>query len=153
MTIVAVPTFGEGGLNATLNPRFGRCDSFTFVTVENNEIKAIKTVPNHAAGSMGGAGIQATQTVGNNGATVVIAGNLGPNAYHSLSSLNIKIFRAPMQNNTVKQCIDLYLDNKLTELSNANVAPHFGMGQGGGMGGGGGMGRGGGMGGGRRTNF
>jgi predicted Fe-Mo cluster-binding NifX family protein len=149
MIIVAVPTFGEGGLNELLNPRFGRCNSFTFVTIENNEIKAVKTVPNHGADAMGGAGVQATQTVGNNGATVVIAGNLGPNAYQSLYSLNIKIFKAPIENKTVKQCIDLYLENKLIEMSNANVAPHFGMGQGGG----GGMGRGGGMGGGRRSNF
>lgn len=134
MTIIAVPSFGEGGLNVLMNPRYGRCDSFTFVTIENNEIIAVKTVPNHAADAMGGSGTQATQTVGNNGATIVIARNLGPNAFQSLRSLNIKIFKAPIENQTVKDCIELYLQNKLSEFNNANVSSHFGMGGGGAMG-------------------
>ena len=95
MVIVGIPSFGEGGLNEYVNPRFGRCDSFTFVTVENNEIKAVKSVPNHAAGAMGGAGIQAAQIVGNNGAQDVLVGFLGPNAAQGLNSLNLNLYKRP----------------------------------------------------------
>ncbi len=140
MVIVAVPSMGSGGLNDSMSPRFGRCGSFTFVEIGNNEIKSVKTVPNHAAGAMGGAGIQAAQLIGNNKADIVIAGFLGPNAANGLSALNLKIYQAPNQNITIQEVINLYIQGKLSELSSANVGSHYGMG--GGMGGGGGMGRG-----------
>lgn len=143
MTIVGIPTFGNGGLNANVNPRFGRCQSFTFVTVENGEIETVKTVPNSAANAMGGAGIQAAQIIGSNNATAVIVGNLGPNAAQGLSSLQLDIYKAPNQQLTVKQAVDLYIEGKLNQISGANVGSHYGMG-GGGMGGGRGMGGGGG---------
>jgi predicted Fe-Mo cluster-binding NifX family protein len=74
-----------------MNNRFGRCNSFTFVTIENNEIIEVKSVANDA---QGGSGIQATQIIGNTGATEVIVGNLGPNVMSSLSVLNLKIYQA-----------------------------------------------------------
>ncbi len=149
MVIVAVPSFGDGGLNSIMNPRFGRCDTFTFITIEDKSIKEVKAVSNIAAGAMGGAGIQAVQTIGNYGATEVIVGNLGPNAAQSLSASNFKIYKAPNQQLTIKSLIELYIEGKLQSIGGANVASHYGMGGGGGMGSGRGMGGGGGMGGGR----
>ena len=134
MVIVGIPTFGNGGLNELINPRFGRCDSFTFVTIENGKIMEVKAVPNHAAGAMGGAGIQASQIIGNNGATEVIVGFLGPNASFSLKALNLKIYQAPNQQISVKQVIELYIQGKLQLLDNATVQAHYGMGGGGGQG-------------------
>ncbi|MFX0026384.1 MAG: NifB/NifX family molybdenum-iron cluster-binding protein [Candidatus Hermodarchaeota archaeon] len=141
MVIIAVPSNGSGGLNEQMNPRFGRCPSFTFVNIENKEIKEVRTVPNPAAESMGGAGTQAAQVVGNNGANEVIVGFLGPNAAQSLSSLSIKIYQAPDQVVTVKEVVDLYLNRKLQLTTSANVSPHHGMGGRRGAGGGRGMGR------------
>lgn len=144
MVIVGIPTFGNKGLNEVLNNRFGRCNSFTFVTIENNQIVEVKSVANDAQGAMGGAGIQAAQIIGNNGATEVIVGNLGPNASSSLNALNITIYQAQGGSLTVKELIDLRLNGKLQVLTSSNVAAHAGMGGGGGRGGGGrGMGVGG----------
>ena len=145
MVIVGIPTFGNLGLKEVMNNRFGRCASFTFVTLENNEIVEVRSVANDAAGAMGGAGIQAAQIIGNNGATEVIVGNLGPNAANSLNAINIKIYQALGGSLTVKELIDLRLSGKLQVLTSSNVGAHAGMGGGGGRGGG----RGGGMGGGR----
>ncbi|MFX0028674.1 MAG: NifB/NifX family molybdenum-iron cluster-binding protein [Candidatus Hermodarchaeota archaeon] len=142
MVIVAIPSMKEGGLTDDINPRFGRCSSFTFVELENNEIKAVKTVPNHAINSMGGAGVQATQIIGNNKAEVVIVGFLGPNAANGLNALNIKIFHAPNRRMTIKEIIDLYRHGELKPLSSANVASHYGMGAGQNLGGRRSMGRG-----------
>ncbi len=139
MTIIGLPSMGSGGISANVSPRFGRCQSFTFVTVEDGEIQEVKTVPNSAASAMGGAGIQAAQIIGNNGASEVIVGFLGPNASQGLTSLNLKIYQLPNQQLTVKQAIDMYLKGELQEISRANVGAHYGMG-GGGMGGGRGMG-------------
>lgn len=146
MEIIGVPSNGKGGLNEDMSLRFGRCSSFTFVSVDNNEISVVKTVMNHANQAMGGAGIQASQIVGTNNANVVIVGNLGPNAVQSLNSLNLKIVQAPNQQLTVKQAVDLYMEGKLHAITSSNVGSHFGMGGGQGMAGGramgGGMGRG-----------
>ncbi|MFO8018776.1 MAG: NifB/NifX family molybdenum-iron cluster-binding protein [Promethearchaeia archaeon] len=155
MTKIAIPSFGQGGLNVQVNPRFGRTKSFTIVTVEKDKIESVKAVPNSAANAMGGAGIQAAQIVGNNGADVIIVGNVGPNAAQSLSALNLKIYQTPSRQITVKEAVQLYIDGDLNEISNANVGAHYGMGGGGGgrgMGGGGGGG-GRGMGGGSRRNL
>jgi len=127
-----VPSFGQGGLNELLHPRFGRCDSFTFVTIENNEITSVKSVPNHAANAMGGAGIQAAQIIGNHGATDVIVGFLGPNAAQALASLNLNLYQAPQQQITVKEAIDLFIQGKLSRMEGSNVGAHYGMGGGGG---------------------
>lgn len=140
MVIVAVPSDGEGGLNDNMSQRFGRCPSFTIVTVEGGEIKEVKGVPNNAANTMGGAGIQAAQTVGNHGAQEVIVGFLGPNAGESLKAMKLKIFQAPNKQITIKEIIDLYIKGELQEIDSANVGAHHGMG-GGGMGGGMGGGR------------
>jgi predicted Fe-Mo cluster-binding NifX family protein len=140
MVIIGIPTFGNKGLNEVINNRFGRCSSFTFVTIENNAIVEVKSVANNAQGAMGGAGIQAVQIIGNNGAKEVIVGNLGPNAANSFNALNMTIFQSPGGNLTVKELIDLRLSDKLPVLKSANVAAHAGMGGGGGRGAGRGMG-------------
>ena len=142
MVIIGIPTFGNLGLKEVMNNRFGRCASFTFVTIENNEIVEVKSVANDAAGAMGGAGIQAAQIIGNNGATEVIVGNLGPNASNSLNAVNIKIYQSQGGSLTVKELIDLRLSGKLQVLTASNVGAHAGMGGGGGRGGGMGGGRG-----------
>ncbi len=142
MVIIGIPTFGNLGLKEVMNNRFGRCASFTFVTIENNEIVEVKSVANDAAGAMGGAGIQAAQIIGNNGATEVIVGNLGPNAANSLNAINIKIYQSQGGSLTVKELIDLRLSGKLQVLTSSNVGAHAGMGGGGGRGGGMGGGRG-----------
>lgn len=134
MEIIAIPTNGKGGLNEDLSTHFGRCSSFTFVTIENNEIKSVKTVPNHASEAMGGAGIQASQIVGMNNANVVIVANLGPNATRALSSLNLKIIKAPNETLSIKKVIDLYIGGELQEINDSNVGSHFGANGGQGMG-------------------
>ena len=135
MVIVAVPSNGNGGMNEQMNARFGRCPSFTFVTIKGNNIQEVRTVPNHASEAMGGAGVQAAQIIGNNGAKEVIVGFLGPNAAQALNSLNLKIYQAPDRPMTVKEVIQLYSEKKLQLITSANVTSHHEIGQGGGMGG------------------
>jgi predicted Fe-Mo cluster-binding NifX family protein len=129
MVVIAVPSDGDGGLNALLNNRFGRCPSFTFVRVDANKISEVKAVSNSAIGQMGGAGIHAAQIIGDNAAEAVIVGFLGPNAVQSLNALKIKIYQAPNKSITVRDAINLYLQKKLSVLTNANVPAHQGMGR------------------------
>jgi predicted Fe-Mo cluster-binding NifX family protein len=129
MVVIAVPSNGNGGLKELMNSRFGRCPSFTFVHVEDKNITEVKALSNSAVGQMGGAGIQAAQLIGNNGAEIVIVGFLGPNAAQSLNALKIPIYQAPNKEITVREVIDLYINDKLSLISNANVAAHQGLGR------------------------
>ena len=43
---IAIPSIGNGGLDGQRSGHFGHCDVFTFIDVENGEIKEITTVQN-----------------------------------------------------------------------------------------------------------
>ncbi|MFX1259150.1 MAG: NifB/NifX family molybdenum-iron cluster-binding protein [Promethearchaeota archaeon] len=130
MVIVAIPSMGNGGLNEEMSSGFGRCPSFTFVEIEDKKVKAVKTIVNHASNAMGGAGIQASQIVGDNKANVAIVGFLGLNTANALDSLNIKIMQAPNKDITIKKVVDLYINGMLQEIKSANVESNYWMGGG-----------------------
>jgi len=118
------------GLDAQLDPRFGRCPYF--VIVESETMK-FETVANTASGAMGGAGIQAAQTVGSKGVKVLITGNVGPNAFRALSAAGIKIVTGAV--GTVRDVVERYARGELEgETSAPTVRGHFGMGVGRGRG-------------------
>ena len=124
MVIIAVPSSKNGGLNDVVSPYFGRCSSFTFITIENNEIKVVKTVSNPNINAKGSKGVSAAHIVGMNNANIVIVGILGPNSAQVLSSLNLKILQAPEQQLNIKQVIDLYMQERLQELKETDISTH-----------------------------
>jgi predicted Fe-Mo cluster-binding NifX family protein len=126
---VAVSATGKD-LNCQIDPRFGRCQYFIFVDPETMEFEASE---NEGLMAMGGAGVQAAQVIVQRGATVLITGNLGPNAASALSASGIKVYLVP--GGTVKDVIEGYRAGSLREAAGATVPPHFGMGGGRGMGG------------------
>lgn len=121
MGIIAIPSYENGGLNANFHRRFGRCDSFTFVTVEKEEVTEVKAVPNSAAGEQGGVGVKAAQLVGNYKANNVIIGIVGPNATESLNELKINIYQAPDRELKVKEVVDLFIQGKLSKITSSNI--------------------------------
>lgn len=130
----------EDSLDAQIDPRFGRCQYFIIVETDSMEYEA---VPNASAMATGGAGIQAAQGIAGMGVEAVITGNVGPNAFQTLSASGIKIVTGA--NGVVRDAVERYKKGELKETASPTVGGHFGMGGGGG----GGRGMGGGMGGGR----
>jgi len=116
-------------LDASVDPRFGRCPYFIIVDSETLQFEA---VPNSASGAVGGAGIQAVQIIASKGAKVVITGNVGPNAFQALSAAGIKIITGAY--GTVREVVEKYRRGELKETSSPTVGGHFGMGMGGGRG-------------------
>jgi len=112
-------------LDAPIDPRFGRCPYFVIVNSETMEFEAI---PNMAAGAMGGAGIQAAQTVASKGVKLVVTGNVGPNAFQALSTAGIKIVVGTF--GTVRETVEAYKKGELKEVNTSTVQSHFGMGRG-----------------------
>jgi predicted Fe-Mo cluster-binding NifX family protein len=135
-------TATAGDLNAQVDPRFGRSRYFVFV---DSDTMGFEAMANEAIAAPGGAGIQAAQAVVNKGASVVISGNIGPNAFQVLSTAGVKI--ATGAYGTVQDAVEMYKTGGLNETGVSTVSAHAGMGAN--IGGGFGMGMGGGRGGGR----
>ncbi|MCD4840456.1 MAG: DUF5320 family protein [Methanosarcinales archaeon] len=133
-------------MDASVDPRFGRCQYFVFVDSETMEYEAM---PNPGIGASSGAGIQAAQTIADKGVGVVITGQVGPNAIQTLGATNISIVTGA--SGTVSDAIEQYKSGRLQAAPAAPGAPAAGMPATGmpGAGMGRGMGRGGGRGGGR----
>ncbi|MFH1683913.1 MAG: NifB/NifX family molybdenum-iron cluster-binding protein [Candidatus Margulisiibacteriota bacterium] len=121
---VCVTSTGDN-LDVIVDPRFGRCAYFVIVDPESLDFKAMAN-PNLSA--TGGAGIQSAQLVAKEGAEAVVTGNVGPNAFQTLSSLGLKIYTGAA--GTIKEVIQQYKDGKLKEMSGPSVSGHSGMGGG-----------------------
>ncbi|MCW8802482.1 MAG: NifB/NifX family molybdenum-iron cluster-binding protein [Candidatus Bathyarchaeota archaeon] len=112
-------------LDANVDPRFGRCPYFVIVDSETMESEVVS---NDSTNASHGAGIQAAQTVANTGATVVITGNVGPNAFKVLSATGIKVITGV--SGSIKEAVEKYKNGELQETTNPTVGGHFGMGKG-----------------------
>jgi len=130
------------GLDAEVDPRFGRCQYFIIVDPETMQFEAIE---NSSAMASGGAGISAAQMITGKGVEAVLTGNCGPNAYQVLSPAGIKVITGV--SGKVQNAVQDYKAGKYQASSQPNVSGHFGMGRGQGMGKGMGRGKGMGMGG------
>ena len=120
------------GLEAEMDPRFGRCQYFIFADPQSLELEVIEN-PNLAAS--GGAGIQSAQLVANRGVEAVITGQVGPNAYTTLQAGKVRIITGV--SGKVRDLLEKYKKGELTSSAQGpTVQAHFGMGMRGGMGGG-----------------
>jgi predicted Fe-Mo cluster-binding NifX family protein len=117
---ICVSTSGNT-LDALVDHRFGRAAYFAIV---DSESMTFETVPNAAITAMGGAGIQAAQTLAKKGVDVLIAGNVGPNAFQALTSAGIKVIVGA--SGTVKDVVEKYKRGEFKETSSPTVGGHFG---------------------------
>ena len=121
MPIIAIPSKGSGGLNEFLNPKFGRSDSITLVSIEDRDIKAVKIIPIYSSEAIGNLGIYVAEIIGKNNASDAIIRYIGHKAFQSLNAQNVKIFHAVDEGLTIKQCIDLFIQRKLPPLTEPNA--------------------------------
>jgi len=89
---IAIAT-NKGGLNDTIADRFGRAETFTIVEVDDKtyEVKRTYIVENPGARAGSGAGVRAVQKLIDEGVSIVIGPNPGPNAYMALEQSGIQI--------------------------------------------------------------
>jgi len=114
-------------ITSAFAPNFGRCPVFVIIDSETNEI--IKSYPNDAQNAAGGAGIQASQSLIDEKVEAVIAPQMGPNAFNTLTSANISIFTGIV--GTIEENLQAFNENKLTKMTTAGG---FGSGKGQGRG-------------------
>lgn len=157
-------TATEPTLEASVDPRFGRCPSFVIIETDDMSFEAV----DNASQVLGqGSGIQAARFMVDKGVQHVLTGNCGPNAHQALSAAGIGVIVGCA--GTVRDVAEQFKAGQLKPTDQPNVPDHagmsspsgptptppispqtpFGPGGGTGMGGGRGMGRGRGQGGGR----
>jgi predicted Fe-Mo cluster-binding NifX family protein len=116
-------TSAGASVQAPVDPRFGRCAYFVVTDGSQAEPEAFE----NTARSLGnGAGIQAAQTLANIGVTVVLTGDLGPNAFRVLRTTGIRAFRT--SGGTVQQAIADFLAGRLAEIQGPTGPGHHGRG-------------------------
>lgn len=124
-------------LSSPVDPRFGRCPYFLFVDPESMEFEAIEN-PNISSAS--GVGIQSAQLVAEKGATAVLTGSCGPNAFQTLQAAGVEVIIGV--SGTIQEAVAHYKSGQVQATAQANVPSHSGIGGSGAMGSGFGMGRG-----------
>ena len=120
---IAISSTGKT-LESEVDARFGRCAYFLIVEIENKEIKNTKVIKNTAKAQMGGAGISAGQIVANEKVDAIITTNLGPRAFSVFGQFEIKIYQGQGK---IKNVIQDFIDEKLTELTDATGPQHTGL--------------------------
>lgn len=118
---IAISSLGDN-INSNVNPRFGRCEYFI---IYDTDTEKSMSVENGGRLSSGGAGIATAKMVADLGVKAVITGFVGPKAFAALKAAGIKMYSDAQ--GTVAEVIELYKQNKLNEVQQANANAHSGM--------------------------
>ncbi len=108
-------------LSSEIDPRFGRAKWLIVIDTETGDFQAHDNEVNLNAAQ--GAGIQTGQNIANLDVEAVITGNVGPNAFKTLSAAGAKVFLAEKQ--TVAEAMESFKAGKLKEVDQANVDGHW----------------------------
>jgi predicted Fe-Mo cluster-binding NifX family protein len=108
-------------LSSEIDLRFGRTKWLIVFDTETGEFQAHDNKVNLNAAQ--GAGIQTGRNIANLGVEAVITGNIGPNAFKTLKTANVRMFLAESQ--TVQDAIDSFKAGVLKEVDQANVEGHW----------------------------
>jgi predicted Fe-Mo cluster-binding NifX family protein len=109
-------------LDDQVDPRFGRCQFFIVVDTDTLDFEAVE---NQSAQFSGGAGIQSGQLMASKGVKAVLTGNVGPNAFQTLTAGGIKIYTG--LSGKVRDAVEKYKGGNLKPIENPNVGSKFGM--------------------------
>jgi len=121
MKIIVTAT--KDDLDSPVDSRFGRCQYFITVDTETLDFSAQE---NSQKNAIGGAGVQAAQTVANEKVDAVVTGSVGPNAFQTLNVAGVKIFTGAQ--GTVKDAVEAFKQGSLEETDSSTVQSHHGMG-------------------------
>ena len=144
-------------LDSEVDPRFGRCQYFMVVDLDDMSFEAL---PNENLAQGSGVGIQAAKLVADRGAKAVLTGNIGPNAQDVLAEVGVDVIAGisgtvrekaqqykngelqPSNQPNARLIPDLRADANQSQRQRAQQVPNAGSGMGRGMGMGMGVGRG-----------
>ncbi len=117
---IAITSKGPN-LEDEIDPRFGRAAYILIVDTDSMACEAVDNAPN--VNAFKGAGIQAAATICDKGASVLLTGYCGPNAFKALDSAGVKV--ANDQKGRVVDAVQNFKENEPEFASSANVDGHW----------------------------
>jgi predicted Fe-Mo cluster-binding NifX family protein len=109
------------GLDADLDPHFGRAAYILLTDTETGVIEAIDNSPSQQA--VQGAGIQTARNLADKGVKAVISGHVGPKAFAVLQAAHIEIYS--VSGGTAGEALIAFKASQLLPLPQADVQGHW----------------------------
>ncbi len=115
---IAVPSNGEGGLDGMRSGHFGHCDVFTFIDVENGEIKNVSTLQNqeHVQGGC----MVPVNLLADNKVTALIVGGIGMRPLMGFKQVGIDVYHDD-QRPEIRPVVEDLIAGKLPEIQSDQV--------------------------------
>jgi predicted Fe-Mo cluster-binding NifX family protein len=110
---------GARGLDARVSPVFGRCQYFTIVEVEGEQITSDETIENAARDQTRGAGSSAAQILAEKEVDVLITDKVGSTSFMALQQLNIDIYKKSA--GTVEENVKQFISGGLSAIESATT--------------------------------
>ena len=109
-------------LDSPVDLRFGRCDYFIVLETDDMSFEAIG---NQQAQAGGGAGVQSAQLMAAKEVSTILTGNVGPNAFQTLSAADISVVTGA--SGTVRETVEAWQKGLLEASDKPTVDSHAGM--------------------------
>ena len=114
-------TAQDAGLDAPVDPRFGRAKYFVVVDLDTDEVSVSDNSLNLNAAQ--GAGIQAGANVVKLGVGAVVTGHVGPKAFATLQAGNVAAYTGA--EGTVAEAVAKFKAGELEQQDGADVEGHW----------------------------
>ena len=115
---IAVPSNGNGGLDATRSGHFGHCDVFTLIDVENGEIKKVSTIQNQEH-VQGGCMVPVNLLASHNVKALVVGG-IGMRPLMGFKQAGIEVYH-DSQRVEIRPVVEDLIAGKLPEITDDQV--------------------------------
>jgi len=115
---IAIPSMGPGGLDGERSGHFGHCDVFTFVDVEEGEIKQVTTIPNQShvqGGCMVPVNLLASHNV-----KALIVGGIGMRPLMGFKQVGVDVYHDETRPQ-IRPVVEDLIEGKLPMISDDQV--------------------------------
>ncbi|MFC1877838.1 NifB/NifX family molybdenum-iron cluster-binding protein [Thermodesulfobacteriota bacterium] len=115
---IAIPSNGAGGLDGTRSGHFGHCDVFTFIDVEDGEIKEVTTLQNeeHVQGGC----MVPVNLLSSHNVNVLVVGGIGMRPLMGFKQVGIDVYH-DAERADIRPVVEDLIAGKLKEIQNDEV--------------------------------
>jgi predicted Fe-Mo cluster-binding NifX family protein len=115
---IAVPSNGNGGLDAIRSGHFGHCDAFTLIDVENGEINKVSTIQNqqHVQGDC----MVPVNLLASHNVKAIVVGGIGMRPLMRFKQAGIEVYH-DSQRTEIKPVVEDLIAGKLPEMTENQV--------------------------------
>ncbi len=115
---IAIPSMAPGGLDGERSGHFGHCDVFTFVDVEDGEIKQVTTIQNgeHVQGGC----MVPVNLLASHNVKALIVGGIGMRPLMGFRQAGVDVYHDAVRSQ-IRAVVEDLIDGKLAMISDDEV--------------------------------